>query len=178
MLGMGLWVNTGISEEGVILLGSGWGQQRGHTGRYIPHYLGQSWGPPHLCRAGAWSSPSGMVSLVNMLIHEVSGEGHGRGWGHGVGTPTSTASHHCATWGVAWLGGDALGKMRGKTGGLDTTRGFCQTPTDPGISAHPSPEAAALAPNSQLQVLRWSWAELTIEEKAERRGLGSPSTWG
>lgn len=30
------------------------------------------------------------------------------------GTPTSMASHHCATWGVAWLGGDALGKMRGE----------------------------------------------------------------
>lgn len=58
-----------------------------------------------------------MVSLINTLICEFSGKGYTRRLGVWCGgTPTSTASHHCATWGVAWLGGDALGKRRGETG--------------------------------------------------------------
>lgn len=32
--------NTDVSEEGVIVLGSGWGQGGGHTGHYIPPVSG------------------------------------------------------------------------------------------------------------------------------------------
>lgn len=79
------------------------------------------------------------------------------------------ASHHCATRGVAWLGGDALGKTRGETGGLEAAWGSHQSPREgasqefpkqlpPGLAlrstqappeAKPRPQATALE-NSHL----------------------------
>lgn len=49
-------------------------------------------------------------------------------------TPISTASHHCATWGVAWLGRDALGRTRGRQEGLDAT---CQCPGKEQLESRP-----------------------------------------
>lgn len=46
-------------------------------GCYIPQMWANLGDPRYLCRAGAWSSPFVMVSLVNTLIREVSGEGYG-----------------------------------------------------------------------------------------------------
>lgn len=40
-------------------------------------WLGQPRGPPVCVQRGAWSSPSIMISLVNTVILEVSGEGYG-----------------------------------------------------------------------------------------------------
>lgn len=70
--------NTDVSEEEVIVLGSGWGTRLRPQGPlHSPSVRASLGGPQILCRLGDRRSPSVIVSLVNTLIHEVSGEGYG-----------------------------------------------------------------------------------------------------
>lgn len=79
MLGTGNEANTDVSEEGSWYLAVGGDKAEATQATTTPECgpVGGTLCPPSLCRVGDWSSPSVMVSLVNTLIHEVSGEGYG-----------------------------------------------------------------------------------------------------
>lgn len=127
MLGTGMRRTLMFQRKGSLYLAVGGDKAEAAWATTSPQVSGPVWGtlcPSNLCRARDGSSPSVMVSLVNTLIREVSGRDMARRQGAwGQGTPTSVASHHCAARGVAWLGGDALGKRTEETGGLEAAWG-------------------------------------------------------
>lgn len=89
MLGTGMRLTLMFQRKGSLYLAVGGDKAEATRATTSPQCLGQSEGPsaPNLSRERDRSSPSVTVSLVNMLIHEVSGDGYARSWGHGVGDP-------------------------------------------------------------------------------------------
>ena len=89
MLGTGMRLTLMFQRKGSLYLAVGGDKAEATRATTSPQCLGQSEGPsaPNLCRERDRSSPSVMVSPVNTLIHEFSGDGYARSWGHGVGDP-------------------------------------------------------------------------------------------
>lgn len=80
-------------------------------------WLGQPQGTLSIVQGGAWSSPSMVISLVNTLILEVSGEGYGSEAGD-MGHPRFTPQCH---WGSSLIGRRRPGEDKREKAGLDST---------------------------------------------------------